>query len=363
MLRRFIRKESTTIDSNAVLDALAAITDPVSSLALPDAGLIERIDTKEGHATIVLRIAPETAPARGMLVETCQAHLASALGITATVILTAHKPAPQLTAETATGKKAERKSATWNLTPISNVHRIIAVASGKGGVGKSTTTVQLAHALTVKGLSVGIVDADIYGPSLPRMLGLETCGQPAIEDGQMVPLVAYSIQAMSMGFIMGDSAAVMRAPMITKALHQLLRGTKWGEDKNPLDILLVDMPPGTGDIHISLAQSVPLSGAVIVTTPQDVAVMDAKKCAVAFEKLGVPVLGVIENMSGFTDSAGTHHAIFGEGGGKALAEEIGCKFLGEIPLNPALCTAMESGARDDACTIYYAAMADALSDF
>lgn len=359
MLASFIRKQFSTATQASVREALREVIDPITGMPITDAELIERIEIKDSGIVVVLAISPETHEARAGLIAACEQALKTALGTPAKIILTAHRSAPKSTH--APQQTAPRARAQWNLTPIDHVHKMIAVASGKGGVGKSTTTVQLAHALTAQGKRVGIVDADIYGPSIPRMLGIETSRQPAIENGQMVPPVAHGIAAMSMGLIMGDSAAVMRAPMITKALHQLLRGTRWGSAEHQLDILLIDMPPGTGDTHISLAQAVPLAGAIIVTTPQDVAVMDAKKCLIAFEKLGVPILGVLENMSGFTDGTGTVHRIFGEGGGRKLSEEHACAFLGEIPLNPDLCTAMDSGNASAALTKMYAEIAAKLS--
>jgi ATP-binding protein involved in chromosome partitioning len=230
-----------------------------------------------------------------------------------------------------------------NHEPIAQVGRIIAVASGKGGVGKSTVTVNLAHALSASGKQVGILDADIYGPSIPRMLGLETRLRPEIVDGQMVPPVAYGIRAMSMALITGDEAAVLRAPMITKALVQFLRLTRWGTVDAPLDFLLVDLPPGTGDVTLSLAQNASLAGVVIVTTPQDVAVIDADKCASAFYKLQVPLLGVIENMSHFVAPDGEKHALFGAGGGARLAEKYHMPMLGQLPLDPQIGLCADAG--------------------
>lgn len=224
---------------------------------------------------------------------------------------------------------------TINHTPLPHVGRIIAVASGKGGVGKSTTTVNLAHALIAQGKNVGILDADIYGPSIPRMLQLDTNLRPEMVDGQMIPPASHGIRAMSMSLIMGDQAAILRAPMITKALVQMLRLTRWGTADAPLDILFIDMPPGTGDINLSLAQNVKLDGAIIITTPQEVSVMDARKALHTFRKLDVAIVGVIENMSYF-ETDGQRHALFGEGGGKKLAHNESVSFLGEVPINPAL---------------------------
>jgi ATP-binding protein involved in chromosome partitioning len=235
-----------------------------------------------------------------------------------------------------------RRAAIWNTERLPHVARILAVASGKGGVGKSTVTVNLAHALAARGLRVGILDADIYGPSIPRMLGLETRLKPEFIDGTMIPPVAHGIKAMSIALLMGDQAAVMRAPMVTKALNQLLRTTRWGDAAQPLDMLLVDMPPGTGDVHLSLAQSVPIDGALIVTTPQDIAVIDAEKSAVMFRKLNISILGIVENMSHFGGQK-----IFGEGGGQKLATQFAVPLLAQLPLDPALREAADSGQRHE----------------
>ncbi len=241
--------------------------------------------------------------------------------------------------------EAPLRRAVWQREPLPHVKRIIAVASGKGGVGKSTVTVNLAHALTDAGQSVGILDADIYGPSIPRMLGLETRLRPEFTDGQMIPPAAYGIRAMSIALLMGDQAAVMRAPMITKALTQMLRQTRWGDAAHPLDVLLVDLPPGTGDVHLSLAQSAPIDAALIVTTPQDIAVIDAEKSAVMFQKLHIPIWGIIENMSHFTTPDGTRHEPFGQGGGQKLAHQFQTQLLAQLPLDPVVRQAADSGEK------------------
>jgi ATP-binding protein involved in chromosome partitioning len=244
---------------------------------------------------------------------------------------------------TGTMKPENARGPTIDHAPIPHVARIIAVASGKGGVGKSTVTINLAHALTAQGKRVGILDADIYGPSIPRMLGLDTYVKPEIADTRMVPPIAHGIRAMSMALITGDEAAVLRAPMITKALHQFLRVTRWADTQHPLDILLVDLPPGTGDVTLSLAQNAPLDGLILVTTPQDVAVIDADKCASAFAKLNVPLIGVVENMSHFIDPSGATHKLFGEGGGEKLVKKYNSRLLGQIPLDPAIGVSADTG--------------------
>ena len=213
---------------------------------------------------------------------------------------------------------------------LPGVKNIIAVASGKGGVGKSTTAVNLALALSAEGAQVGILDADIYGPSQPMMLGIT--GRPeSIEENTMEPMVGHGIQASSIGFLIDDDAPmVWRGPMVTSALEQLLRQTRWRD----LDYLIVDMPPGTGDIQLTLAQKVPVTGAVIVTTPQDVALLDARKGLKMFEKVGVPIVGIIENMSTYVcPSCGHEEHVFGTGGGQKMCKEYGVDFLGDLPLN------------------------------
>ena len=215
------------------------------------------------------------------------------------------------------------------LTPLPEVRNIIAVASGKGGVGKSTTAVNLALALMAEGARVGVLDADIYGPSVPRMLGVS--GRPDSPDGKrIVPKRAHGLQCMSIGFMIEeDTPMVWRGPMVTQALQQLLNETAWDD----LDYLIIDLPPGTGDIQLTLSQRVPVSGAVIVTTPQDIALLDARKALRMFEKVEVPVLGIVENMSTHVCSHCGHvEPIFGEGGGGRMAEEYSVPLLGQLPL-------------------------------
>ncbi len=223
---------------------------------------------------------------------------------------------------------------------LPNVKNIVAVASGKGGVGKSTTAVNLALALAAEGATVGILDADIYGPSQPMMMGIE--GRPESEDGKtMEPLENYGVQVMSIGFLVeADNPMIWRGPMATQALEQLLRQTNWGD----LDYLIVDMPPGTGDIQLTLSQRVPLTGAVIVTTPQDIALLDAKKGIKMFEKVGVPILGIVENMAVHVcEKCGHVEHIFGEEGGKRLAAQYEMDYLGALPLNLSIRVQADSG--------------------
>jgi ATP-binding protein involved in chromosome partitioning len=223
---------------------------------------------------------------------------------------------------------------------LPKVKNIVAVASGKGGVGKSTTAVNLALALAAEGAKVGILDADIYGPSQPMMMGLE--GRPESEDGKTIePMQNYGVQVMSIGFLVEpDQAMIWRGPMVTQALDQLLRQTNWGD----LDYLIVDMPPGTGDIALTLTQRVPLTGVVIVTTPQDIALLDAKKGLTMFEKVSVPILGIVENMSVYVcPNCGHSEHIFGAEGGKRMAEQYKVEYLGALPLNLSIREQADSG--------------------
>jgi len=228
-----------------------------------------------------------------------------------------------------------------NLKPISGVRNIIAVASGKGGVGKSTVSVNVAIALAEEGASVGLLDADIYGPSQPQMVGL--AGEhPETDDGKtMDPVRAHGIQVMSIGFLVdADQPMIWRGPMVTSALNQLLHQTNWQD----LDYLIVDMPPGTGDIQLSLSQQVPVSGAVIVTTPQNIATLDARKGLAMFRKVSVPVLGIIENMSTHVCSAcGHEEPLFGSGGGQQMAEDFDVELLGQLPLDARIREQTDSG--------------------
>jgi ATP-binding protein involved in chromosome partitioning len=223
---------------------------------------------------------------------------------------------------------------------IPGIKNIIAVASGKGGVGKSTTAVNLALALSAEGASVGVLDADIYGPSQPMMLGI--AGRPESKDGKSLePMEGHGLQAISIGFLIDtDTPMVWRGPMVTQALEQLLKDTRWRE----LDYLVVDLPPGTGDIQLTLAQKVPVTGAVIVTTPQDIALIDARKGLKMFEKVGIPILGIVENMSfHICTKCGHESHIFGSGGAEKMAREYGTELLGQLPLDEAIRSQADSG--------------------
>lgn len=275
----------------------------------------------EGKATVIVQIAPQKGVDYEPLERAVEKAAASVAGVSSVaVVMTAHS-------EAAAAKRAPHVPQKLSLP---NIKHIVAVASGKGGVGKSTTAVNLAVALAQQGLRVGLLDADIYGPSVPRMLALS--GRPrATEDKKLVPHEVGGLAVMSMGFLIDEAEPMIwRGPMVHSAITQLFRDVDWGAR----DIIVVDLPPGTGDAQLTMAQSVPLSGAVIVSTPQDIALIDARKAIAMFGKVGVPILGMIENMSSFIcPHCGGQSSIFGHGGARAEADKLGTPFLGEVPLN------------------------------
>ena len=297
--------------------------------------MISGLVVKQGNVGFSIEVAPERGPALEPLRKEAERAVAAVPGVlSVTAVLTAHseKPPPEAP------RPAARQSPQQPLMP--GVERIVAVASGKGGVGKSTTAVNLALALAAAGRSVGILDADIYGPSLPTMLGIT--GRPTSPDGKVLDTMsAWGLKAMSIGFLIpADSPTIWRGPMVMGALEQLMRDVAWGA----LDILIVDMPPGTGDVQLTMAQRVPLAGAVIVSTPQDLALIDARKGLNMFRKVDIPVLGVIENMSYFVcPHCGGRSDVFTHGGARRAAEDMGVDFLGELPLDMSIRAGSDSG--------------------
>ncbi len=329
----------TVISRSEIEKHLRTVPDPISGKDILSAGIVTALEPNDSGGTLVLTIDLEQRALQEPLRNTCEAVLESAFpGQHWNVILTA-----ECTAEP--GTTASQKPARWNLTPLPHVKRVIAIASGKGGVGKSTVASGLAMTLASQGKKVGLLDADLQGPSLPRMFGLSE--KPALHEGAFVPLEAHGVRCMSLGLLIGDEPAVMRGPMVSKALNQLIRGTMWGTADSPLDTLFIDLPPGTGDIHLTLLQQLDLAhgngGTLIVTTPQAVAADDAWKCIRMFQKIGVPIRGIIENMSHFLAPDGSTHAIFGEGGGEALAARSQTIFLAKIPLISDLSNTADNG--------------------
>jgi ATP-binding protein involved in chromosome partitioning len=318
-------------DPQALRETLRAVTDPDSGQDIVSAGLVDAIQVRGGLVNATLLTSRDRAAAMEPLRREVEHLLAAQPGVkNAAVVLTSKtQPPPPAAPAAAPGHghaRAHGAAAKPMLLP--GVKWTIAVASGKGGVGKSTVAVNLAVALANQGHRVGLLDADIYGPSLPRMLGLAR--KPEVHGDRMIPLPAWGLEAMSIGFLVDEETPMIwRGPMVMGALEQMMDQVEWG----PLDFMIVDMPPGTGDAQLTMAQRVSLAGAVIVSTPQDIALLDARRGVRMFERTKVPVLGLIENMSYFCCPNCQHRSdIFGHGGAKAEAHRLGTEFLGEIPL-------------------------------
>jgi ATP-binding protein involved in chromosome partitioning len=320
---------AATPTAESLREALRRIADPASGRDIVSAGLVDGIELRGGLVQVALVTDRAHAAAMEPVRRAVETLLAAQPGITnASAVLTAHK-APQGKAP----QEAKPPAPQHGHGPkppllLPEVKHIVAVASGKGGVGKSTVAVNLAVALARQGHAVGLLDADIYGPSLPRMLGVSR--KPEVRDGKMLPLAAWGLKAMSIGFLVEEETPMIwRGPMVMGALEQMLGQVEWGT----LDVLIVDMPPGTGDAQLTMAQRVALAGAVIVSTPQDIALIDARRGVRMFERVRVPVLGLVENMSVFCCPNCGHRAeIFGHGGARLESQRLGAPFLGEVPL-------------------------------
>ncbi len=351
-----------SVTKEAVIEKLRTIPGPDGGGDIVSMGLVSDIFIADGKAFFSITVPAARARELEPLRETAERAVKSIPGIVgAMVALTAEKkgggmeraPAPPPRAGAHSHGHAHGHSHAPRPAPepapasrqpgkrgVPGVTAIIAVASGKGGVGKSTTAVNLALGLATFGMKVGILDADIYGPSLPRLLGLS--GKPETVDGKVLkPMERYGLKVMSMGFLVEEETPMIwRGPMVMSALTQMLREVAWGE----LDVLVVDMPPGTGDAQLTMAQQVPLAGAVIVSTPQDLALIDARKGLNMFKKVDVPLLGIVENMSYFVaPDTGTRYDIFGHGGARKEAERLGVPFLGEVPLEMAIRETSDAG--------------------
>ena len=332
-----------------ILAALATVRDSQTGKNVVEAGLIEGVALRAGHVSFTIEVPPERGPTSEPLRKACEDAVSRLPGIlSVTAVLTAHRergaaPTRRVTTPARSnpdahaghnhaghnhGAQPAGGAPTPRAAGVEGVTSIIAVASGKGGVGKSTVAVNLALGLSKLGLKVGLLDADIYGPSVPRLLSIRD--KPVANGKKLLPMEKFGIKAMSIGFLVDeDTPMIWRGPMVMGALTQMLTDVEWA----PLDVLVVDMPPGTGDAQLTLAQRVPLKGAVIVSTPQDIALIDARKGLAMFRKTEVPVFGIVENMSTFIcPNCGHESHIFGHGGARETALTLGVDFLGEIPL-------------------------------
>ncbi len=321
------------VTKERILDALKTVKDPENGQDVVSAGMVSGLVIKDGNVAFALEVDPQRGPHLEPLRKAAEKTVHALDGVlSVSVVLTAEARSQTQTPHQGHpgGQAVGRGNGQGMIPSLPGIKHIIAVASGKGGVGKSTVSANLALALAADGHRVGMMDADIYGPSQPRMLGVH--GQPQTKDGQRLePMENYGIKVMSMGLLIPeDTPMIWRGPMVMSAIQQLLRDVNWGE----LDVLVVDMPPGTGDAQLTMAQQVPLAGAVIVSTPQDIALLDARKGLNMFRKVDVPVLGIVENMSYFScPNCGHRSEVFSHGGAHKEADRLGVEFLGEIPLH------------------------------
>jgi ATP-binding protein involved in chromosome partitioning len=335
----------SAVAERQILDALGRIADPDKGADIVSLGMVSGLVIRDGNVAFAIEVESERGARLEPLRKAAEKAVEALPGVlSVTAVLTAQAPPRGRAAPShappspgAAGGPAGVRTARG---AVPGVGAIVAVASGKGGVGKSTVAANLALGLKANGLRVGVLDADIYGPSMPRMLGIS--GRPRSRDGKTLqPMENYGLSVMSMGFLVPeDTPMIWRGPMVMSALQQMLREVEWGE----LDIMVADLPPGTGDAQLTMAQQVPLAGAVIVSTPQDIALLDARKGLNMFRKVDVPVLGIVENMSTFIcPHCGGRSDIFAHGGAKSEAERLGVPFLGEVPLTLAIRETSDAG--------------------
>ncbi|MGE3246424.1 MAG: P-loop NTPase [Beijerinckiaceae bacterium] len=330
----------------AILEALKAVAGPDGKTPLPESGAISGMTQRDDKVFMAILVDPDRAHTMEPMRKAAEDAIKAVPGVAdARVILTADTPERPGAQQQPVGRAARPKPAQdappspHGVEPVEGIRHIIAVASGKGGVGKSTTAANLALALAAEGWRVGLLDADVYGPSAPRLFGLS--GRPDMDDDGLYPMLAYGIKIMSIGLLIEEDAPVVwRGPMVMSAVTQLLRDVQWGD----LDCLVVDMPPGTGDVQLTMAQTVPLAGAVIVSTPQDLALIDARRGIGMFNQVKVPVLGIVENMSYFLcPHCGGRTDIFAHGGARHEAETRDVAFLGEVPLDATIRETSDAG--------------------
>ena len=341
-----------SVTKEQVLAALADVLDPDSGQSVVASGLISGVVVRDGNVGFALEVDPDQGAAKEPLRKACETAVERLSGVlSVTAVLTAERPAGGQAqgqghghshghghGHAHGGQAQARAPQADQLLP--GVKSVIAIASGKGGVGKSTTAVNIATAMAAQNVRVGLLDCDIYGPSIPRMLNLS--GQPEmVGERTLRPMANYGIKCMSIGFLVAeDTAMIWRGPMVMQALEQMMRDVDWGE----LDVLLCDLPPGTGDAQLTMAQRVPLTGAVIVSTPQDIALLDVTRGINMFQQVNVPIFGVVENMSYYVCPACGHRAeLFHHGGARETARRLGVDFLGEIPLDISIRTTSDAG--------------------
>ncbi|MBV9077001.1 MAG: Mrp/NBP35 family ATP-binding protein [Methylobacteriaceae bacterium] len=350
-------------DRDGVMAALAQVPGPDGRTPLPQSGAISGLTIRDGKVFLAILIDPAQASKLEPMRTRAETAIKALPGVTAAVVTLTAESARQVGgAAPAAGRgggQPHRPQGATRGQPLPGVKKIIAVASGKGGVGKSTVACNLAVGLAKLGLEVGVLDADLFGPSMPKLFGLARKPEIASDGQRLIPLEAYGVKVMSIGFLIEEDAPVIwRGPMVMSALNQLLREVAWGE----LDVLVVDMPPGTGDTQLTMAQNVPLSGAVIVSTPQDLALIDARRGVAMFQQVHVPLIGVVENMSYFLcPHCGARTDVFSHGGARKEAERLGVPFLGEAPLDIAIRENSDAG-RPVAASLPESAQARAFLD-